>query len=164
MQSRGGAPLVEVSVAADRVIGVEHLHVNPAPLELLDHGPRRAQPAVRPSTEYQPLGELVLDLTEVLDRKRVTLPPPPVRQDAVRQHDQVPGLLLAVHDDPPEAVVLKPGHADDSTPASCADLTRGKELDRRPHREEGERAFEIADALELRRFHLRSRRQALAAA
>jgi uncharacterized Fe-S radical SAM superfamily protein PflX len=37
-------------------------------------------------------------------------------------------------------------------------------LDRRPHREELERAFEIADALELRRLHLRNRRQALAAA
>jgi uncharacterized Fe-S radical SAM superfamily protein PflX len=98
----------------------------------------------------------------------VTLPPPPIREDAVRQHDQVPGLLLAVHDDPPEAVVLQPGHAEDSTlvgqlePAGRTD--RYKEIDCRPHREELERAFEIADALELWRLDLRSRRQALAAA
>ena len=116
MQSRGGAPLVEVCVAADGIVGVQHLHVDPAPLELLDHGARRAEPAVRACAQYELLGELALDLTEVLDRERVALPPPSVRQDAVgQQHDQIPGLLLAVHDDPPEAVVLQPGHAEDST-------------------------------------------------
>ena len=47
-------------------------------------------------------------------------------------------------------------------PAGCTDGY--KEIDRRPHREELERAFEIADALELRRLDLRSRGQALAAA
>jgi putative pyruvate formate lyase activating enzyme len=39
-----------------------------------------------------------------------------------------------------------------------------EEIDRRPHREELERAFEIADAVGLRRLDPRSRRQALAAA
>ena len=39
-----------------------------------------------------------------------------------------------------------------------------EEIDRRPHREELERAFEIADGLGLRRLDPRSRRQALAAA
>lgn len=70
----------------------------------------RSRPCA-PVAEYELLGELVLDLTEVLNRERVAVPPPPVRQDAVGQHDHVPGLLLAVHHEPPEAVVLQPGHA-----------------------------------------------------
>jgi hypothetical protein len=118
MQSRGGTPLVEVCVAANRVVGRQHLHVDPPPFELLDHGARGVEPAVRPGTEYELLGKLVLDFSEVLDRERMPLPSPPVREDAVGQHDQVAGLLLAVDDDAPEAVVLQPGDAEDSTPAS----------------------------------------------
>jgi hypothetical protein len=52
MQSRGGAPLLELSVAANRVVGAQHLHVDPTTLELLDHGARRAEPAVRAGTQY----------------------------------------------------------------------------------------------------------------
>jgi hypothetical protein len=48
MQSRGGTPLVELSVAADGFVGVQHLHVDSTPLEFPDDGARRAEPAVRP--------------------------------------------------------------------------------------------------------------------
>src|SRR5688572_30442781 len=85
MQSRGGAPLVKVSIAANRLGGLQHLHVDPPPLELLDHGAGRAELAVRPGAEYELLRELVLNLSEVLDCERVPLAPPPVREDAVGQ-------------------------------------------------------------------------------
>src|SRR5215218_9144462 len=112
MQGRGRAPLVRVSVAAHGVGSEQHLDVDPATLQLLDHGARRPQPAVRAGAEDELLGKLVLDIAEVLDRERVALVPPPVREDAIGQHDQVARLLLTIDDDPPEAVVLQTGHAE----------------------------------------------------
>jgi hypothetical protein len=106
VQSRGSASLVELSVATDRVRGPQHLDVDPATLELVDHRTRRAESPLRARAEYELLGELVLNLAEVLARERVAVLPPPVGEDAVGKHDEVARLLLAVHDDPPEAVVL----------------------------------------------------------
>jgi hypothetical protein len=111
VEGRGGAALVELAVAPDGVGGLEHLDVDPAPLELLDHRPRRTELLLRASTEYERLRQLVLDLAEVFDRERVTFLPPPVGDDPAGQDDQVARLLLAVDDDPAEAVVLKPGYA-----------------------------------------------------
>jgi hypothetical protein len=129
VKRRGGTPLVELSVATDRIGGAQHLDVDPATLQLLDDGSRRTEPAVRTRAEYELLGEIILNLAEVVERERVAVPPPPVGEDAVGQHDDVARLLLAVHDDPPEAVVLKPRHAEPLPAAGEVDFEWS--LDRR---------------------------------
>jgi SnoaL-like domain/Sigma-70, region 4 len=47
VQGRRRAPLVQLAIAAHRVAGVQHLHVDSAPLELLEHGRRGLEAAVR---------------------------------------------------------------------------------------------------------------------
>ena len=48
------------------------------------------------AAQDQAIGELVDHLVEVIDRKGVPLPPPPLGQHAVGEHDQIAGMALAV--------------------------------------------------------------------
>jgi putative pyruvate formate lyase activating enzyme len=89
------------------------------------------------------------------------------RRGLIVRHLVMPGLL-----DETEAILRFV--ADELGPETYVNLMgqyypagrtdRYEEINRRPHREELERAFEIADSLGLRRLDPRSRRQALAAA
>src|SRR6266545_3061128 len=55
-------------------------------------------------------GQLLEHVVEVGEDEPVSIRAPPVRDHAVRQNDEVPGLLFAVHDELAEAVFLDPRH------------------------------------------------------
>jgi putative pyruvate formate lyase activating enzyme len=104
---------------------------------------------------HRQVGDLVLD-----DRGLA-------RRGLIVRHLVMPGLL-----DETEAILRFV--ADELGPDTYVNLMgqyypagrtdKFEEIDRRPHREELERAFELADGLGLKRLDPRSRRQALAAA
>jgi hypothetical protein len=110
VQRGSGAPLVDFRKAADRVIGVQALDRDTTPLKRRDHPGIRMQPTIRANPQDQALGQLVEHPIEILYRQRMPIPPPPVANDPVRQHDQIPGLLRTVDYHPAEAVILKPRH------------------------------------------------------
>ena len=93
MQRGGGAPLVKLAVATDRLVGVQALDRDVAPPKLGDRRRIWTQPAVRSDAEDQPLRQLVEHLIEILKRERVSIAAPPVGHDPVGQHDQIPRLL-----------------------------------------------------------------------
>jgi putative pyruvate formate lyase activating enzyme len=104
---------------------------------------------------HRQVGELVLDEAGL------------ARRGLIVRHLVMPGLL-----DETEAILRFV--ADELGPDTYVNLMgqyypagrtdKYEEIDRRPHREELERAFETADRLGLTRLDPRSRRQALAAA
>jgi hypothetical protein len=122
VESGGCASLVRRPVAADRLGGVNRNDFDPLPLEGLDHGGIGLELPVRPAAEDEPLRKLVAHIVEILVRERMAVAAPPVADDAVRQDDQVVCVLLAIHDDPPEAVLLEPRHRAKRTLGSAAAL------------------------------------------
>jgi hypothetical protein len=105
VERRGGRRRVELAIALHRLAGRQRLDRDPAALERLDHGGVGDEAAVGSAAEDQALGQILEHLFEILDRQRVPLAPPPLRNDAVRKQDQVPPVLGAVDDYAPEAVV-----------------------------------------------------------
>src|SRR5688572_15127206 len=110
MKRRRRPPLVRLAVALHGLAGVKRLDLDPPFLQLLEHGRVEAKLAVGAAAHDQTLGKLVLHLLEVLHYERMSFPAPPVGYDAVGQDDQIASVLLAVDDDPPEAVVREPDH------------------------------------------------------
>jgi hypothetical protein len=107
MQRRGGAALVELAVAAHR-----WANTRPPPRAArVPSAPRRPGAAGR--THRRPARaapEARRHLVQVLDRQRVALPAPPTGHHPLGQHDQIARVLLAVHREPAEAVVLQASH------------------------------------------------------
>jgi hypothetical protein len=110
MERSGCAPRIELAVAADGLIGWERLDLDTAlaqPVRRLSLGPHLS---VCTGADEQALGQLAEHAIEVGEDERVTVLAPPIRDDAVGQHDHIPRLLFAVDNDPTEAVSLDPRH------------------------------------------------------
>ena len=110
MERGGRSPRVRLAVSPHRFGGVMCLDLDPPLSQRIEHGRMGPELPVSAAAHDQTLGQLVLHLLEVVHHERMTFAPPPVGYDAVGQDDQISGVLLAVDDDPPEAVALKPRH------------------------------------------------------
>ena len=109
MQRGGGAARVELRVPLDRLRRRQYLDLDTARTQTLDRLRIGLQPPVRTCADDEALGELVEHVREVVEHEAVAVLPPPSRDDAVGQDDQVARLLRPVHGEAAEAVAIEPG-------------------------------------------------------
>jgi hypothetical protein len=110
VQCRRRSARIELAVPANRVRRRQGLNLDAVAFKLPDRIGIGAHAPVRAGTYEQMFRKILTDVIEIVEHESVSVCAPPVCDDTIGQHDQVPRLFFAVHNEAAEAIALELGN------------------------------------------------------